>query len=60
MSRSAAKRSLWLPDQISTAQRNLSEWPHWMKEASKFERKRGGQIVSRKPSQTQRVTRKTK
>jgi hypothetical protein len=55
MSRSAAKRTPWLADQISTARRNLSEWPNWMKEASKFERRQDAPITP----QTQR-TRKSK
>jgi hypothetical protein len=60
MSRTAVKRSPWLSEQISTAQRNLSEWPKWMKEAAQFKRSSGGQITSGKATQPQRITRKSK
>jgi len=59
MSRSSsAKHAPWLASQISTARRNLSEWPAWMKEAARFERtsKSGTQtIVSVKSAPSQRT-----
>jgi hypothetical protein len=37
MSRSSTVKHTWLANQISTARRNLSEWPDWMKDAARFE-----------------------
>jgi len=52
MSRSSsAKYAPWLASQISTARRNLAEWPAWMKEAARFERVNKDAIASVKGTQ---------
>jgi hypothetical protein len=55
---SSAKHALWLENQISTARRNLSEWPSWMKEAARFEgaeKREARTIVSGRPAPAQRA-----
>jgi hypothetical protein len=46
---SSARQNAWLANQISTARRNLSEWPEWMKDAANFQ-------IATKPSNANTVT----
>lgn len=64
MSRSSsAKHASWLASQISTARRNLLEWPNWMKEAARFEganKSAAHTMVSAEPTPPAKRTRKAK